>query len=153
MKIATYPCELEFWKSIYIHGEKTKYVVSNNGRIRNTKSKKELAQTKDKYGYSQVCLFHNNHRYSLSVHRLVALAYIPNPDDKPQVNHLDGIKKHNYVDNLEWVTAKENIVHSYSNGLHNNVAKGEKHGNNVYTEESIKKSVNFLVKIKRRIMK
>lgn len=56
-------------------------------------------------------------RHSMFVHRLVALAYIPNPDDKPQVNHLDGDKGNNAPTNLEWVTAQENANHAYALGL------------------------------------
>ena len=70
----------------------------------------------------------------LKVHRLVALTYIPNPDNKPQVNHKDGNKLNNHVSNLEWSTASENIQHAYTAGL----AKGMSGCANVFSEEDIK---------------
>ena len=130
----------EEWKPIYIKGEKTKYKISNLGNIRNSKKKKKkiLKTILDRYGYEQVCLFHNKKRYVLTVHRLVALAFIENPDNLPHVNHIDGIKKHNSVENLEWVTVSENISHAYKNGLHDNSARGSKHGMNKYSEDQIR---------------
>lgn len=134
----TFPDDLEFWTSIVIKGEKIPYQVSNNGKIRNSKTRKLLKPVIDKYGYPCVCLFYNKKRHNITVHKLVAMTYVKNPKNKPQVNHIDGIKTHNYRNNLEWVTPRENVVHSYKNGLHDNVAIGERHGNNIYSTEQIK---------------
>ena len=129
----------EIWKYVYIKDEKTKYQVSNLGNVRNTKrNNKLLVQCVDKYGYNYVCLSHKSKHYHRTIHTLVAKAFIPNPDNKPQVNHKDGRKYHNYYKNLEWVTGKENVIHSYETGLHDNVAIGERHGNNKHKENDIK---------------
>lgn len=68
-------------------------------------------------GYLHVILCLGGKRLQISVHRLVALAFIPNPENKPQVNHIDCNKKNNLVNNLEWVTNRENIIHAHKNNL------------------------------------
>jgi hypothetical protein len=68
-------------------------------------------------GYPTVCLTKEKKEYSITVHRLVALAFIPNPKNKPQVNHIDGIKENVFFKNLEWATSKENNEHAYKTGL------------------------------------
>lgn len=67
-------------------------------------------------GYEYVCLF-NGKRKNIYVHRLVAIAFIKNTDDKPAVNHKDGNKLNNRVENLEWVTNSENKIHAFRNGI------------------------------------
>lgn len=68
-------------------------------------------------GYEIVDLYKNGKRKTVRVHRLVAEAFIPNNDNKPEVNHIDGNKHNNNVDNLEWVTKKENCRHAWNNNL------------------------------------
>lgn len=76
-----------------------------------------IAQSENNKGYPLSNMSKGNKRYSRATHRLVAEAFIPNPENKPQVNHIDGDKENNNVDNLEWVTAKENTKHAIENGL------------------------------------
>jgi len=72
----------------------------------------------------------------LRVHRLVAEEFLPNPDDKPQVNHIDGDKSNNRVDNLEWVTGAENVQHAFRTGLRV-PTRGRLNGNAKLTDEQV----------------
>ena len=117
---------------------KLNYFIFTDGSIFNATTNHELKQYKDKDGYPTVCLSNKGKHWTIHVHRLVALTFIPNPLNKPEVNHIDGNKSNNDISNLEWVTGSENVRHAYLNGLHDNVAIGEKHGMNKYTEKQIK---------------
>ena len=83
------------------------YAITKNGNVWSYKSKKYLKPTLAR-GYQKVALYKDGKKKDLYIHRLVAEAYIPNPEKKPQVNHLDENKLNNSVSNLEWATAKEN---------------------------------------------
>jgi len=87
------------------------YIINEDGTIFG-KVRGKFKKPTDNHGYDIVCLSLNNRQSQYSVHRLVATKYIPNPQNKPQVNHKDGNKKNNHVSNLEWCTQSENIKHS-----------------------------------------
>ena len=72
---------------------------------------------------------------TITVHRLVAQAFIPNPDSKPEVNHIDGDKKNNNMSNLEWCTSSENVQHAVDTGLINN--KGSNNGKSKLSEKQV----------------
>ncbi len=118
----------EIWKDIV--GFEGYYQVSNFGNVKSLERKckalgnklrtvpsKAKAVTIDRYGYPKVSLDKDGHSYYFTIHRLVAQTFIPNPENKPQVNHIDGNKQNNCVENLEWCTAKENTDHSWKMGL------------------------------------
>lgn len=108
------------WKKIYwLNGEETKYSISNIGLVRNDERNRLLKNIINHDGYIRVGLTHNGKQRYFYMHRLVATAFIPNPENKPEVNHINGIKSCNYDYNLEWVTASENIQHAFDTGLNN----------------------------------
>lgn len=102
----------EIWKDI--KGYEGIYKISNLGNVKSNKLlKKELCTN----GYFRVTLYNEKSPKRFLVHRLVAETFIPNPENKPQVNHIDGNKLNNCVCNLEWATSKENNVHAFKLGL------------------------------------
>ena len=92
------------------------YQVSECGDVKRIGKNKILKQQLVK-GYFKLELCKNSLRKNHNIHRLVALAFIPNPLNKEQVNHIDGNKLNNSVSNLEWATAKENMKHAWDTGL------------------------------------
>jgi hypothetical protein len=105
---------------------KTDYYVTEDGKVFSKKFNKmrELKPFLHRNGYLGVVLMINKKRIKYSVHRLVALTFISNPENKATVNHKDGIKINNHVSNLEWNTQSENIRHACDTGLCN--SQGEK---------------------------
>lgn len=107
----------EEWKGVV--GHEDYYEVSNLGRLRNAKTKKIRKLFKNQLGYlvCSVSLGSRDNKPTWKIHRLVAKAFIANPENKPSVNHKKGIKTDNRAIELEWVTAKENTQHAVDNGL------------------------------------
>ena len=87
------------------------YEVSNLGKVRNIKSGIMLKPWITKDGYLRHCLYKHNKRKNLLLHRIIATAFIDNPEAKPQVNHIDENKLNNDLSNLEWCTERENAIH------------------------------------------
>jgi len=110
------------------------YLVSDRGRVFSFYTNKVLKPGKDKDGYLHVILYKNGVRKKHRIHRLVALVFIPNPENKPTVNHIDGCKTINHADNLEWCTHSENSQHGYDTGL---MQKGSKHGMSKLDESQV----------------
>jgi len=106
------------------------YEITQDGEIFSYISNRWLKQSISHYGYK----FVNLRGQPTLVHRLVALSFIPNPENKPFVNHKNGIKTDNCVSNLEWVTNEENMKHAWKSGL---MKSGVHHGQSKFTEEQV----------------
>jgi len=122
----------EIWKDI---DDCDNYEISSLGRLRNKKTNLLLNSFYDKDGYLKYSLTFNKRKFSRFQHRLVAIAFIPNPKNKPFVNHINGIKNDNRIENLEWVTASENTKHAYKIGLHSQL--GERNASSKLTTEQV----------------
>jgi len=114
-------CEIKGCKGYFVNDlgqvkSEARLIYCKDGRVRKIPQKILKTQV-DKYGYERVSLSVNNIKTNLKVHRLVAEAFIENPENKPQVNHIDGNKLNNFKNNLEWVNNSENQTHAYFTGL------------------------------------
>lgn len=99
---------MEEWRQIVINGEKWDYEVSDCGNVRNIRTGKRLKPQKSKKGYLRVGLYKNEKYNNFQVHRLVANAFIPNPNNLETVNHINENKEDNRVENLEWLSRENN---------------------------------------------
>ena len=152
---------MEEWRAVA--GTDGMLEVSNQGRVRSLlRGEPYILKTqKDKKGYQRLRYTVNRKKMCFKVHRLVAQAFIDNPDGLPQVNHIDGNKDNNAVNNLEWVTNQQNVIHMFA------MASGEfvsvkdmkyvpnrktVNGKKVYTHRSrpINKALNLNNEARRR---
>lgn len=141
-KVLDYEYDLSHpkWKRIIIDNKETNYSVSNIGDIRNNITGLILKSNINQSGYCKINLRVNDNDKTCKVHRLVALVFIPNPDNKREVNHINCNKTFNWIGNLEWTTPKENKQHAIQHGLYKNASftkEGVEKGNTKYTEEQI----------------
>lgn len=112
MATKQFSIEIE-WRDVV--GYEGLYKVSAEGDIKSIRSNKILSPDTNQDGYKRVSLYKNKASKHYSVHRLVAQAFIPNPDNLPQVNHIDEDKSNNCVSNLEWITPKDNCNYGTRN--------------------------------------
>ena len=118
--------ENEIWKDVV--GYEGLYMVSSLGRVKSIKSveKIRIPQRRNKNGlYFAIDFYKNAKQKNIQIHRLVAIAFLPNPENKKCVNHIDNNPSNNCVSNLEWATYKENVNHALKQGRHpvNNLKK------------------------------
>lgn len=144
--------ELEIWKRIHYKNLPTRYIVSNTARVINTDTGKELIPQKDsksagvgKYYLKVSLAVRKGICKRFKLHRLVAVYFVYNPDplSKIYVNHKDGNTQNNHADNLEWVTAKENVQHAFRIGLVS-VGKGENNPFNKISENVVRRICELL---------
>lgn len=127
---------VEVWRDVI--GYEGLYQVSDMGRVKSIGYDKEkiLKPGRDTGGYFHVNLFKDGIKKLYKVHRLVCLNFLDNPENKEQVNHINGIKTDNRLINLEWNTRSENRQHAYNTGLQTS-SKGINHGRSKLTEKQV----------------
>lgn len=134
------------WKPV--KGYEGLYEVSNTGEIKSIyygKKPRILKKSKTTTGYYKVELYKKKKRKSIRVHRLVAMAFIPNLEMKPNINHKDGNPLNNNMDNLEWCTQLENVIHAIETGLKNKIHIPKNELEELYTNK--KKSIREIESI------
>lgn len=130
---------------VVVNGATTNYEVKTNGQVFNRVTGNELTHQINSEGYHAIRLCIDGKPFTTFAHRLVAIAFIPNPENKPEVNHIDGNKDNNNLSNLEWVTSKENTAHAIAMGLKWYFGgKGEENGRSVYTEKQIREACKMM---------
>lgn len=131
----------EIWKDI--KGFENRYQISNLGNLRNSKTKQILKFRKNSRKYLTITIRKDVKTYCYLVHRLVAEAFIPNPNNYPQINHIDGNKTNNSADNLEWCTASNNQKHAYRTKLHSKDIEKMKRMNEKSKQKTKKEIIQY----------
>lgn len=128
-------------KYYYYKGYPTDYVVYPDGRVFDTYFEEFVEPTENNAGYLYITL----HKFNTirGVHQMVAETFIPNPEKKKIVNHIDGHKDHNWVSNLEWVTQRENNLHAYAMGFRKPNTPDKVHFTK-YSEDQIRKACELM---------
>lgn len=124
-------------KFLDVVGYEDIFQISNTGKVFSKRTNKILKHHVAKSGYCTLATKVNGLNVAFRIHRLVATAFLANPENKPEVNHLDGNKANNIVSNLEWVTSKENIRHAFATGL-KTVYSGIGKWNSKLSEEDVR---------------
>lgn len=137
---------VEQWLDLPVENLEKLYSISDFGRVKSLAKKYQgkfredliMKQQTDRGGYSYIMLNYPSTRLKkfCLIHRLVALAFIPNPENKKEVNHIDGNKLNNHISNLEWVTSSENSKHALATGL-DKPKRGELNGKAILTTEQV----------------
>jgi hypothetical protein len=136
--------EIEYWKDIA--GYNGFYQISSFGRVKSFKYDKAngriLKYRKNKLGYLQISISKNKKSKTFLIHRLVGIAFIPNPENKPEINHKDNDRSNNKQSNLEWNTAKQNAEHKVKQGRCN-IPKGEKCTSSKLSEKQVEEIKSY----------
>jgi hypothetical protein len=132
----------EIWKDVPLY--EGIYQVSNTGKLKSFHGNVAknsngfiIREKPDKDGYRRCVLYGNKIKLAVEIHRLVAMMFIPNPENKPCINHKDFNRSNCSVDNLEWVTDKENTKYSRENLFMNNQRRGEIHPRSLFTNKQV----------------
>lgn len=146
MPITNQPQSAEY----VFNGINTGYIIDTSGNIFSLKSDRIIHPWKNNGGYLYFSIFVDGKNQNIAVHRAVAEMFIPNPENKPQVNHIDGNKMNNNVSNLQWVTQSENNYHAYATHLHPPLS-AEKSTFTKYTNSQIENACSLMEKNKHTL--
>lgn len=125
---------------VEISGFEGRYAINRNGEVKNIKTNYILKPYTNTIGYFRVSFYGKNRkRYQFYIHRLIAIHFIPNSENKSEINHIDGNPSNNDINNLEWCTKSENALHAYKLGLsYSNPKYGEDNHNSILNDSIVR---------------